>query len=80
MNWKGENFYTGNRVAVFPAGGKIPTWVEARRQAGARSVFFLTEPSRVEVLRKELGSPKGFVVLTGAADNNKFVLVRVTYG
>jgi len=79
LNWKGENFYTGNRVAVFPAGGKIPSWIEARRQAGARSVFFLTEPSRVGVLRKELGDPAGFHELTGARENNKFVLVRVTY-
>jgi 4-amino-4-deoxy-L-arabinose transferase-like glycosyltransferase len=79
MNWKGENFYTGNRVAVFPAGGKLQPWIEARRRAGAHAVFFLTEPGRLGTLRKELGDPKGFAELTGAQDSNKFVLVRVTY-
>jgi 4-amino-4-deoxy-L-arabinose transferase-like glycosyltransferase len=79
MNWKGENFYTGNRVAVFPAGGKILPWIEGRRKAGARAVFFLTEHGRLPALRREVGEPAGFAQLTGAADNNKFVLVRVTY-
>ena len=79
MNWKGENFYTGNRVAVFPAGGKILTWIEARRQAGAHAVFFLVEHGRVPALRKEMGEPKAFDLLTGPKDNNKFVLVKVAY-
>jgi len=79
MNWKGENFYTGNRVAVFPAGGKILTWIEARRQAGAHAVFFLTEHGRVPALRREVGEPKAFDLLTTVKDNNKFVLVRVSY-
>jgi 4-amino-4-deoxy-L-arabinose transferase-like glycosyltransferase len=79
MNWKGENFYTGNRVAVFPAGGKITTWIEARRKAGARAVFFLTEHGRVPALRREMGEPKGLELYTTPAENNKFVLVRVAY-
>jgi 4-amino-4-deoxy-L-arabinose transferase-like glycosyltransferase len=79
MNWKGENFYTGNRVAVFPAGGRIATWIEGRRQAGARSIFFLTEHGRVAALRREVGEPKGFDMLTDARLDNKFVLVRVSY-
>jgi hypothetical protein len=77
MNWKGENFYTGNRVAVFPAGGKIPAWIEARKQAGARAVFFLTEPGRLAALKKEVGDAMAFESLTGARENNKFVLVKV---
>jgi 4-amino-4-deoxy-L-arabinose transferase-like glycosyltransferase len=79
MNWKGENFYTGNRVAVFPAGGRISAWIEGRRQAGARSIFFLTEHARVASLRREVGEPKGFDLLTDARLDNKFVLVRVSY-
>jgi 4-amino-4-deoxy-L-arabinose transferase-like glycosyltransferase len=79
LNWKGENFYTGNRVAVFPAGGKILTWVEARRHEGAKSVFFLTEPGRVAALRKEVGEPKAWTTLTEPRDSNKYVLVRATY-
>ncbi len=79
MNWKGENFYTGNRVAVFPAGGSIPSWIAERRRAGARAVFFLVEHGRVAALRRELGEPKAVTPLTDARQNNKFVLLRVAY-
>ena len=79
VNWKGENFYTGNRVAVFPAGGKLDAWVATRRRAGARSLIFLVEHGRAAGLRKELGDPKVFAPLTDARDNNKIELVRVSY-
>jgi hypothetical protein len=76
LNWKGENLYTGNRVAVFPAGGRIPAWIEARRREGARAVFFLTEHGRLPALRTEIGAARNVEALTSARDNNKFVLVR----
>jgi hypothetical protein len=79
MNWKGENFYTGNRVAVFPAGGRILPWIEDRRREGARSIFFLVEHGRAAALRKEVGEPRSWVTLTEPRDNNKFVLVRASY-
>jgi hypothetical protein len=79
MNWKGENFYTGNRVAVFPAGGKILPWIEGRRQAGARAVFFLTEPARLPALQREVGDAPVLESLTGPRENNKFVLVKVSW-
>jgi 4-amino-4-deoxy-L-arabinose transferase-like glycosyltransferase len=79
MNWKGENFYTGNRVAVFPACGKIQPWIEARKQAGARAVFFLTEPGRLPALRTEVGDATVIESLTGPRENNKFVLVKVSW-
>jgi hypothetical protein len=66
-------------VAVFPAGGKIQPWIEARRQAGARAVFFLTEPGRLPVLRKEVGDATAFESLTGPRENNKLVLVEVSW-
>jgi 4-amino-4-deoxy-L-arabinose transferase-like glycosyltransferase len=79
MNWKGENYYTGNHVAVFPAGGSIPAWIAAQRKAGARAVFFLVEHGRVAALRRELGEPKAVLPLTDEHENNKFVLLRVVY-
>ena len=79
MNWKGENFYAGNRVAVFSAGGALPAWLEARRKAGTRAFFFLVEHGRAAALRKELGQPAGIAALTDVRDNNKFLLIRVTY-
>jgi 4-amino-4-deoxy-L-arabinose transferase-like glycosyltransferase len=80
LNWKGENFYTGNHVAVFPAGGgKVLAWIEACRKGGTSTFFFLTEHGRVTALRRELGDPASFLALTDARDNNKFALIKVSY-
>jgi 4-amino-4-deoxy-L-arabinose transferase-like glycosyltransferase len=78
LNWHGENFYTGNRVAVFPAGGRIAPWIDARRRDGARAVFFLTEHGRITALRTEVGAAGVVEPLTSVRDNNKIVLVKVT--
>jgi hypothetical protein len=51
----------------------------ARRRAGARAVFVLTEPGRVAAWRLEVGDPSGLTELRGSRDNNKFVLLRLTY-
>jgi 4-amino-4-deoxy-L-arabinose transferase-like glycosyltransferase len=72
MNWKGENYYTGNRVVVRVSleTGEFERWV--REHAGERH-FFMTERSRFEGLRAalnrarpeagtrmvEIGSPPG---------------------
>lgn len=79
MNWKGENFYTGNHVAVFPAGGKIRPWIEARRTAGAEAFFFLIEHGRINALKGELGAGVSTTLLTTPAQQNKFVLVRASF-
>jgi 4-amino-4-deoxy-L-arabinose transferase-like glycosyltransferase len=78
LNWHGENLYTGNRVAVFPAGGRIAPWIDARRREGARVVFFLTEHARIAALRTEVGAAGAVEPLTSMQDNNKIVLVKVT--
>jgi 4-amino-4-deoxy-L-arabinose transferase-like glycosyltransferase len=53
MNWKGENFYTGNRVIVHVSldTDEFESWVRAH--AGERH-FFITERSRFEGLRSTL--------------------------
>jgi hypothetical protein len=53
MNWKGENFYTGNRVLVYVSldTDSFEGWV--REHAGERH-FFVTERSRYEGLRSAL--------------------------
>ncbi len=72
MNWKGENFYTGNRVQVYVSldTDGFERWV--REHAGERH-YFITERSRFEGLRtalnrarsgagtrmEEIGSPPG---------------------
>lgn len=74
MNWKGENFYTGNRVAVFVDldNKKVEAWIKER--PGTRA-FFILEHGRLERLKRLLG-PREVQVLSTKRDNNKFVLVR----
>jgi 4-amino-4-deoxy-L-arabinose transferase-like glycosyltransferase len=78
LNWKGENFYTGNDVPAFVSSGKRFTdWVDAQRKSGAKVMFFTTEHSRIGTLKRELGSVRKFELLTTPALNDKFVLARV---
>jgi 4-amino-4-deoxy-L-arabinose transferase-like glycosyltransferase len=81
MNWKGENFYTGNRLATFIATGeKFRSWVNGQRQSGKSVLFFTLEHGRISGLKQELGPVERFEILTDKRLNNKFALVRVTLG
>jgi 4-amino-4-deoxy-L-arabinose transferase-like glycosyltransferase len=78
MNWKGENFYTGNRVPAFVStGAPFRKWIDEQRKSGVRVLFFTTEHSRESGLKSELGKIKRFERLTTKALNNKFFLARV---
>jgi hypothetical protein len=80
MNWKGENFYTGNRMATFVSSGKkFKSWVTEERQGGKSTFFFTTEHTRLKNLKKELDDPANFEVLTDETLNNKFALARATF-
>jgi hypothetical protein len=77
MNWKGENFYTGNRVPAFVStGAKFKAWLAEQKTRGVTVLFFTTEHSRISSLKSELGPVKSFEVLTPKALNNKFTLAR----
>jgi hypothetical protein len=77
LNWKGENFYTGNRLAIFvSSGAPMKTWLDARRSAGERTVYFVTEQGRVNGLRSELGKIRSFEKLTDEHVSAEFCLVR----
>ncbi|WP_394846068.1 glycosyltransferase family 39 protein [Pendulispora brunnea] len=77
LNWKGENFYTGNHLAVFMSGGSpMRTWLDARQRAGEHTFFFVTERSRIRGLRAELGPTRAFEELTDASACAEFTLVR----
>jgi 4-amino-4-deoxy-L-arabinose transferase-like glycosyltransferase len=77
LNWKGENFYTGNKVPAFVSSGKrFSDWVQGQKQHGVSVMFFTTEHSRVGTLQRELGSTRKFELLTTPALNDKFVLAR----
>lgn len=76
MNWKGENFYTGNRVHIFVdiETDKLREWIAANR---GKTVFVVLEKGRLGSMR---GVFRGAEVeeLTDERFNNKFMLVRVT--
>jgi hypothetical protein len=78
MNWKGENFYTGNRLPAFvKTGEEFTKWVRDEKARGLRVMFFTTEHSRTNGLKSELGKVAKFEVVTDKYLNNKFALVRV---
>ena len=80
MNWKGENFYTGNRMATFvSSGAKFKSWIEKKRQAGTSTFFITTEHTRIKTLKKELGNVESFDPLTDEKVNNKFFLAKVVF-
>jgi hypothetical protein len=80
MNWKGENFYTGNRVPAFVSSGeKFKQWLRDEQAKGVKVFYFTTEHSRVGSLKGELGKPKQFELLTDKTLNNKFVLARAEF-
>jgi len=80
MNWKGENFYTGNRVPAFvSSGAKFKTWIAEQKKKGTKVMFFTTEHSRIGSLKSELGPVKDFKVITDRKLNNKFALARAAF-
>ena len=76
MNWKGENFYTGNDVPAFVStGGTFTTWLKKKRDEGATVMYFVTEHGRIGGLKSEVGG-KNYREVTTKELCNKFVLVR----
>jgi 4-amino-4-deoxy-L-arabinose transferase-like glycosyltransferase len=76
MNWKGENFYTGNHVPAFvSSGATFQTWLKKKKDEGAKVMYFITEHSRTSGLRSEVAG-KSYKEITDKALNNKFVVVR----
>jgi 4-amino-4-deoxy-L-arabinose transferase-like glycosyltransferase len=76
MNWKGENFYTGNRVHVFVEldNKALLEWVGKHTGTG---VFLVLEHGRLDRLKHVL-APRKIDALTTLRDDNKFVLVHTT--
>jgi len=83
MNWKGENFYTGNRVVAEECGlkyciGSTSEWI---REHPNQRAFFITEHSRVQGLLSQIRQGGGRAeTISTEADDNKFVLVEATLG
>lgn len=78
MNWKGENFYTGNRIPAFvSSGAKFKSWIDEQRKAGVKTMYFVTEHGRSRGLQNELGKAvASFESITDRVLNNKFAIFR----
>jgi hypothetical protein len=80
MNWKGENFYTGNAIPAFVSSGKkFQDYILEQKKKGVKTFYFVTEHGRTGSLANELGGPRIFDKLTNPELNNKFGLVRATF-
>ncbi len=76
MNWKGENFYTGNDIPAFVSTGSTFTnWMKKKREEGVRVMYFITEHGRLGGLKSEVGA-KAYREVTDKVLCNKFILVR----
>lgn len=75
MNWKGENFYTGNRVYAFVDldNQKLREWMRANR---GKTAFFVFEHTRLGSFRN-LMRGKEIEEITDKRVCNKFMVVRV---
>jgi len=75
MNWKGENFYTGNRVRAFVDldNVAIREWIEENRGITA---YFVLEYSRLGSFRSLLRG-REVEEITDKRVNNKFLMVKV---
>jgi hypothetical protein len=80
MNWKGENFYTGNHVPAFVSSGKkFQDYVIDEKKKGVKTFYFVTEHGRTGTLQNEIGATREFEKLTAPELDNKFVLVRARF-
>jgi len=75
MNWKGENFYTGNRVYVFAEtdNKRIREWLDDNE---GRTAYFVLEHKRLESFRKLVPKREVREVST-KRDSNKLLLIEL---
>jgi 4-amino-4-deoxy-L-arabinose transferase-like glycosyltransferase len=80
MNWKGENFYTGNKIPAFvSSGAAFTSFLKAQQDKGIKTFWFVTEHSRTSALKNEAANPKVFETVTDKRLNNKFCLIKAVY-
>ena len=80
MNWKGENFYTGNRTPAFVSTGqKFKDFIEEQKKKGVTTLYFTTEHGRSHSLKGEVGTHTSFDAITDERLNNKFFIARVRF-
>jgi 4-amino-4-deoxy-L-arabinose transferase-like glycosyltransferase len=79
MDWKGENFYSGNHVAAFTNGTGFVDYIKRERERGTKTMWFVTDHGRTAGLKSELGNPKQFEVITDRFLNKNFCLSKAVF-
>jgi hypothetical protein len=79
MDWKGENFYSGNHVAAFTTGTGFLDYIKKERERGTKIMWFVTDLGRTAGLKTELGNPKKFDVITDRWLNKNFCLAKAVF-
>jgi 4-amino-4-deoxy-L-arabinose transferase-like glycosyltransferase len=80
MNWKGENFYTGNHIPAFvSSGATFTSYLKTQQEKGIKTFWFVTEHSRTSSLKNEAANPRVFDTVTDKRLNNKFCLIKAVY-
>ena len=78
LNWKGENFYTGNHLPAFVSDQRgFDDWVDQQRKQKTRVFFVTTERKRMSRLERTIGRVKRFEVITPMRMCHKFAVARV---
>jgi 4-amino-4-deoxy-L-arabinose transferase-like glycosyltransferase len=79
MNWKGENFYSGNKLSLFVSGGApLTQWVKDEKAKGTKVAFFVTEWTRIGGLKREV-TAHAWSEVTRKEDSHQFVLMRAEF-
>jgi 4-amino-4-deoxy-L-arabinose transferase-like glycosyltransferase len=74
MNWRGETFYSGNRVVQIKSNARLKSWLD--EHPGQR-VFLLVETGRLDKLKEQLGAQIKSTLRVLDRSCNKFYLVSV---
>jgi hypothetical protein len=79
MDWKGENFYSGNHTAAFTSSAGFLDYIKKERDRGTKTMWFVTDIGRTSGLKTELGNLKKFDVVTDRWLNKNFCLSKAVF-
>jgi len=82
MNWKGENFYTGNRLPAFVStGANFKSWIAKEKYKEPKVMFFIAEHARGKTLEGDLGDGVvSFHKVTDKKVNERFGIYKAVFG
>jgi hypothetical protein len=80
IDWKGENFYSGNHILNFMGTGEaLRNWLQEQRKKGIRAIYLVTAYHGINWIQGELSPGSHVESITGSKENNKFMLIRLRF-